>query len=345
MSRRNKRFDFEPTAGAVLPSPVRDEILRKTLDDGVSALAGAKLIAHERIRPDPEQPRRHFDAADLQALASSLLADGMQSPITAYYDDDAEMFTIITGERRWRAAGIARLERIPVLVGPRPTHPADTLGRQLAENLLRADLTELEKAQALARLKALQPQSWVEIAQSHGLSDRRLYQMLSLLDASEPLKAAIQEGRISGRHARAIARLPEEQQMEILSRVIAAGLSASATEELVRALLPAADDVAAEEGSDEGEPAALGPTAGAVADVLDRPAQQARARQVRRFAARVDAMETQLRNLRVGELVPRVAELPEYVQRMRSLREALDTYIGFLERVHLDAPGDAEPIA
>src|SRR5579885_1434800 len=144
MSRR-KQFDFDP-AGAVLASPVRDEILRKTQDDGVSALQGAKLIAHGRIRPDPDQPRRYFEPAELQALAASLLADGMQSPITAYYDDEAELFTIVTGERRWRAAAIAGLERVPVLVNPRPAHPADTLGRQLAENLLRADLTELEKA-------------------------------------------------------------------------------------------------------------------------------------------------------------------------------------------------------
>jgi hypothetical protein len=81
-----------------------------------------------------------------------------------------------------------------------------------------------------------------------------------------------------------------------------------------------------------------------VAAVLDLPAQRERARQVRRFAGRVDAMETQLRNLRVGELLPRVAELPEYVQRMRRLREALEAYINFLERVQLDAPGEMAPV-
>jgi ParB family chromosome partitioning protein len=341
-----KRFDFDSHSVSVLPSSVRDEILRKTQDDGVAPLAGAKLIARERIRPDPEQPRRHFDAAELQALAASLFADGMQSPITAYYDDEDDLFTIITGERRWRAAAIAGIDRLPVLVGPRPASRADTLGRQLAENLLRSDLTELEKAQALHRLRELQPQSWFELAQRHGLSDRRVYQMLKLLDAPEPLKVAIQEKQITGRHARAIARLPEEAQMEVLSQVIRDNLSVRATEEIVRHLLnepeeqatPVAETAAAAEAG-LAAPAGVGPTAGAVAALLDAPAQR---QEVRRFAGRVEAMETQLRNLRVGELVPRLPELPEYVQRMRSLRDALDSYISFLERVHLDAPGEME---
>ena len=346
MSRR-KHFDFAMESTGVLPSPVRDEILRKTLDDGVSALEGAKLIARERVRPDPEQPRRHFDPADLQALAASLLADGMQSPITAYYDDAEDMFIIITGERRWRAAGIAGLEKLPVLLSRRPAHPADTLGKQLAENLLRSDLSELEKAQALARLRELQPQTWVELARRHGLSDRRLYQMLSLLEAPEPLQAAVQEGRISGRHARAIARLPVELQMDVLTQVIGGQLSARPTEELVRTLLPEPSGEAQSERQDteyeaDGT-ASLGPTAGAVAAVIDLPVRQARARQIRRFAGRVDAIEQQLRNLRVAELLPKMAELPEYVQRMRRLRETLDGYIGFLERVQLDAPGEMEP--
>jgi ParB family chromosome partitioning protein len=346
MSRR-KQFEFGPEEGSVLASPLRAEILGKTQDDGVSPLKGAKLIARERLRPDPTQPRRHFDAAELQALAASLLADGMQSPITAYYDDEDDMFTVVTGERRWRAAAIAGLERLPVLVTDRPANAADTLGRQLAENLLRADLTELEKARALARMRELQPQTWVELARRHGLSDRRLFQMLSLLDAPQPLQTAIQEGRISGRHARAIARLPEEHHVDVLARVVGNQLSVRDTEEMVRVLLAESvieqtrDDEDADPIEDREEQA--GPTVGAVTDVLQAPDRQAGRRQVRRFGARVDAMETQLRNLRVGELLPRVPELPEYVQRMRRLREALDAYIGFLERVHLDAPGEMSP--
>jgi ParB family transcriptional regulator, chromosome partitioning protein len=345
MSRR-KQFDFGPEEGAVIASPLRAEILGKTQDDGVSPLKGAKLIARDRLRPDPTQPRRHFDPAELQALAASLLADGMQSPITAYYDDEDDIFTIVTGERRWRAAAIAGLERLPVLVADRPANPADTLGRQLAENLLRADLTELEKARALARMRELQPQTWVELARRHGLSDRRLFQMLSLLDAPQPLQTAIQEGRISGRHARAIARLPEQHHVDVLARVVGNQLSVRDTEDMVRGLLAeyALEDT--QEASDDQpdhQQAAPGPTVGAVANVLDAPDRQAGRRQVRRFGARVDAMETQLRNLRVGEILPGVPELPEYVQRMRRLREALDTYIGFLERVQLDAPGEMSP--
>jgi len=354
MSRR-KRFEFDREAPALIASSVRDEILRKTQDDGVTPLTGAKLIARERIRPDPGQPRRHFDRAALLSLATSLLTDGMQAPITAYYDDDDDIFTILTGERRWRAAGIAELDRVPVLVQLRPADPADTLGKQLAENLLREDLTELEKAQALARLRALQPQTWQELARRHGLSDRRLYQMLSLIDAPEPLQIAIQDRQISGRHARALARLPEPQQMELLLRVVAEGMSVRITEDLVRALLPEhAENVedAAEPGgaatnsiapdSKAIVPAPLGPTAGSVAALIEMPLPPAKQRQVRQLATRVEAMESQLRNVKVGELLPSVPELPEYLQRMRRLRGALDEYIGFLERVHLDAPGEME---
>ena len=371
MSRR-KRFEFDREAPALIASSIRDEILRKTQDDGVTPLTGAKLIARERIRPDPGQPRRHFDRAALLSLATSLLADGMQAPITAYYDDDDDIFTILTGERRWRAAGIAELERVPVLVQPRPADPADTLGKQLAENLLREDLTELEKAQALARLRALQPQTWQELARRHGLSDRRLYQMLSLIDAPEPLQIAIQDRQISGRHARALARLPEQQQMEMLLRVVSEGISVRTTEELVRGMLPEHAESAegeAEGGSTISPPSAtaelldqdrptsapaepggaatspttpLGPTVGSVAALLEVPLPPAKQRQVRQLATRVEAMESQLRNVKVGELLPSVPELPEYLQRMRRLRGALDEYIGFLERVQLDAPGEME---
>ena len=390
MSRR-KHFAFtDEASAAVLQSSVRDEILRKTRDDGVTTLTSAKLIALDRLHPDPLQPRRHFDQPALQELAASLLADGVQSPISAYYDDERDAFIILTGERRWRAAAIAGLARLPVLIQPRPDSPADTLGKQLAENLLRADLTELEKAQALARLRELQPQSWVELARSHGLSDRRLYQMVSLIDAPQPLQQAIQERRISGRHARALARLPESQQVEALVQVIERDLPARATEELIKSLLAPApsvpptepDSSAAEQGAyaqaetapggtmhmlpadinaegdnqqahdKQGDEASSeqgilvperGPTTGAVAAVLEGATQQEHRRQVRRFTGRVEAMEAQLRNLRVGELLPRVQELPEYVERMRSLRAALDAYIEFLERVHLDAPGAMQP--
>jgi len=167
--------------------------------------------------------------------------------------------------------------------------------------------------------------------------------MLSLLDTPEPLKAAVRDERISGRHARAIARLPEDLQMAVLSQVIGAALSTRDTEELVRSLMPEPEPI---DTTDEDEPpqqASLGPTVGEVATLLDAPTQRARQRRARQFSSRVEAMETQLRNLRVGELLPRVPELPEYVQRMRSLRAALDDYIGFLERVQLDAPGEMEP--
>ncbi len=179
----------------------------------------------------------------------------------------------------------------------------------------------------------------------HGLSDRRVYQMLSLLDAPEPIKAAIQAGRISGRHARSIARLPGTMHLEVLGDVVGRHLSVRDTEELVRSLLPDRHGVDLDDAEDvvEEPPGEQGPTAGEVVALLDAPARQSRRRQVRHFARRVDAMETQLRNLRLGELLPGVAELPEYVQRMRRLREALDSYIGFLERVHLDSPGEMDP--
>ena len=90
------------------------------------------------------------------------------------------------------------------------------------------------------------------------------------------------------------------------------------------------------------QPVPLGPTAGEVAAVLEAPERQAQRRQMRQLTTRVESMERQLRNLRVGELLPRVPELPEYVGRMRRLRTALDEYIGFLERVQLDAPGEME---
>ena len=133
-----REFDFTPIPQPA--APARDLALTAS-SDGSQPLSAARLVPLDRLLADPDQPRKTFDDEALDELATSLRTAGMRQPITAYYDDNLEAFVVVSGERRLIAARRAGLTHAPVLVEHRPTSDADKLVLQLAENLVREDLT------------------------------------------------------------------------------------------------------------------------------------------------------------------------------------------------------------
>ncbi|HAX24301.1 MAG TPA: ParB/RepB/Spo0J family partition protein [Thermomicrobiales bacterium] len=194
---------------------------------GVSELVEAKLIQLDRIEPDPRQPRTDFDADALEELAGSIRADGVLQPIAVRYDAERDIYVIIHGERRWRAARNAGLDTIPAVVRDVPEDRR--LIHQLVENVLREDLNALDRAAALRGLKAsMNDAPWEQVAEAVGIRRSRLYQLLGTEKLAEPLQEALRRGIISEKQTRSIQRLPEGVQTELGNQILGGQLAPAA---------------------------------------------------------------------------------------------------------------------
>lgn len=229
-----KTFQFTPpTAAPQKATPAVDrQILQKTVDDGIRQLEGARVIAIDRLRPDPAQPRRDFDGQALEQLAESIRQEGVLQPLLVRYRYEDDDFMIIAGERRYRAALQAGLTEVPVVV--RDIDGARRYVLQLMENLQREDLNAVDKGRALDHLKTILPGNWQQMADLVGLTRRRVEQLRALPRLPAPLQDAVRANRITEDHARTIARLPEPYQEPLLASVESAGLSTRRTKTLVQ---------------------------------------------------------------------------------------------------------------
>jgi ParB family transcriptional regulator, chromosome partitioning protein len=214
---------------------------------------GSALIEVEpaRVRPNPEQPRRHFDDEGLDGLAESIRLHGLLHPIVVEADGDGHR--LVAGERRLRAAQRAGVSTIPAIVRPAAESGRTALELALTENLLREDLNPLDEAAAYARLADAFGLSHEAIALRLGRSRPAVSNAIRLLNLPAPVQEAVATGALSAGHARALLGLREESAILQLARQIAAdGLSVRATEQRVQRALEA--PAAAEAGDVEGRP-------------------------------------------------------------------------------------------
>jgi ParB family chromosome partitioning protein len=175
-----------------------------------------------------------MDEAALAALADSIREQGVIQPILVRPGSDGR-FEIIAGERRWRAAAIAGLERVPVIV--KEVSDRTALALALIENIQREDLNPLEQAAGLKRLVDEFGFTHDEASKAIGSSRSQATNLLRLLTLAPALQALLAERRIDMGHARALLALDGARQIEIANRVVALGLSVRQTEQLVRSAL------------------------------------------------------------------------------------------------------------
>jgi ParB family chromosome partitioning protein len=193
---------------------------------------GVREIELARIRPNPEQPRRHFDEAALDELARSIGERGVLQPILLRPEGDG--FLIIAGERRWRAAQRARLHAIPAIV--REIEESAIAELALIENVQREDLNALEEADGYRQLVQRYGHSQEDVARIVHKSRSHIANLLRLLDLPEFVKQSLLKGDISMGHARAVATAPDS---EALTReIIAKGLSVRQAEALAKSRKP-----------------------------------------------------------------------------------------------------------
>jgi ParB family chromosome partitioning protein len=202
---------------------------------GVADLPTAKEIRLDRIEPDPDQPRRTFDTARLEELATSIGIEGVLQPIVVRYDEARDVYVIVHGERRWRASRQAGLTTIPALVRDVPEDRR--LIQQLMENVVREDLNAVDRAAALRVLKTqLGDAPWEQVAEAVGIRRSRLFQLLGTEKLPEAIQEDIRAGRLSEKQSRALQGLPEGHQAALRDAILAEDLSADEAMRLARVL-------------------------------------------------------------------------------------------------------------
>jgi ParB family transcriptional regulator, chromosome partitioning protein len=199
------------------------------LGDRSSALLDVPINS---IRPNPHQPRNHFDEEDLSTLTASIRAVGVLQPVLLRMAAD-EQYELIAGERRWRAARRAGLHTIPALV--RTVDDLGSVEQALIENLHRIDLNPMEEAAAFQQLIEDFGLTHEQVASRVSRSRAAISNTLRLFQLPPSIQRLVIEGRLSAGHARALLGTPDRNFQEALAqRVIAEDLSVRAVEEAVR---------------------------------------------------------------------------------------------------------------
>jgi ParB family chromosome partitioning protein len=197
-----------------------------------SMAEGIREIPIDRIRPNPHQPRKHFDAEGLGELQASIAEHGVLVPILVRERGDS--YELIAGERRWRACAGLQRPNIPAIV--RRSDDRESLEVAIVENLQREDLNALEEAAGIADLIETHRYTQEQVATRLGKSRSSVTNALRILTLSEPIKALIAEGKVSAGHAKAILGAPENARLQLARRVAGDGLSVRALERIVARL-------------------------------------------------------------------------------------------------------------
>ena len=185
----------------------------------------------DRIAPNPLQPRKSFDAAALDGLARSVKSSGVIQPVVVRRAGDG--YQLVAGERRWRAAGLAGLERIPAIV--REATDVESLELALVENLLREDLNPLEEADAYQRLIAEFGWTQEELGDRVGRDRSSVANTLRLLKLPAVIQDDLRAGRLTMGHARALLALSTPaEQLRLREEILAHSWSVRATEQTVQ---------------------------------------------------------------------------------------------------------------
>lgn len=200
-------------------------------------------LALDHLTPGKYQPRKDMAEDRLQELADSIKAQGVIQPIIVRpLHNDAGRYEIIAGERRFRAARLAGLTQVPVVVKDIPDQTAMAIA--LIENIQREDLNPVEEAYALQRLLNEFGLTHEEIAKSVGKSRATVSNLLRVLTLETEVRTYLEHGDIELGHAKVLLALSDTQQIDIARQVIAKGLSVRETEKLVQqAQLPVTEQV------------------------------------------------------------------------------------------------------
>ncbi|MDP1951926.1 MAG: ParB/RepB/Spo0J family partition protein [Nitrosomonas sp.] len=206
------------------------DALLSSNNDGNANEESLQNLAINLLQPGKYQPRTRMDQSSLTELAESIKAQGVMQPILVRPIADSR-YEIIAGERRWRAAQIAGLDKVPVLIREVPDESA--LAMSLIENIQREDLNPLEEALGIQRLIKEFSLTHQTAGEALGSSRSTISNLLRLLNLSAPVQEMMMEGKIDMGHGRALLSLSPAQQIETAHLIVHKQLSVRDTEKLI----------------------------------------------------------------------------------------------------------------
>ena len=250
MTQKKRGLGFNPLLG--LDQSTVDAVLNTEKTDstikGTSGPSGLLQLAIEKIVPNPFQPRTRFNELELDELSESIRQHGVMQPVVVR--QTVRGYELIAGERRWRASQRAGLAEIPALV--RDLDDQQVAALALIENIQREQLTAIEQARALARMRDQFSMDQTALATMISSSRSNVANLLRLLNLSQGVQSMLEEGRLEMGHARALLPLPENMQVKTAEDVLRSQLSVRQTETLVKRLL--SDNSKRDQGSDQKDP-------------------------------------------------------------------------------------------
>jgi len=193
-----------------------------------------KTLSIDLLQRGKYQPRTVFESEPLQELADSITAQGLIQPIVVRKISE-DKYEILAGERRWRAAQLAGLQEVPIVI--KDVEDQAAMAISLIENIQREDLNALDEAEALARLIEEFDMTHQQVGDAVGRSRVAVSNIVRLLDLSDATKGLLRESRLEMGHARALLALSQDKQFGAASNVVSKGLSVRATEAMVKQLL------------------------------------------------------------------------------------------------------------
>lgn len=212
--------------------PIVKEVIKEVVKE--VKVPADTILKISDIEPNRDQPRKHFDKEALEELADSISQFGLIQPIVVQKKDD--YYEIIAGERRWRAAKIAKLKEVPVII--KEYTPQEVMEIALIENIQRKDLNPIEEALAYKSLIDEYNLKQDELAKRVSKSRTAITNSMRLLKLSAPVQDMLVNEEVSMGHARALLTLEhEELQVEAAKTIVDRGLSVRDTEKLVKSIL------------------------------------------------------------------------------------------------------------
>nr|WP_314428822.1 ParB/RepB/Spo0J family partition protein [uncultured Brevundimonas sp.] len=200
------------------------------VDGGVQP-TGVRAVPIESLKPNPDQPRKHFSAENLEELTASIRDKGVLQPILVRPQPGEDgMWQIIAGERRWRAAQAARLKTVPII--ERAMDDVEVMEVAIIENVQRADLNPVEEALAYGSLMSRFGRTQDALAGVVGKSRSHVANTIRLLQLPDSVLDHVMENRLSAGHARALITAPNPEALA--EQVLAKGLNVRQTEALAR---------------------------------------------------------------------------------------------------------------
>lgn len=205
----------------------------KKHDDSENTNLDIQQLPIEQIRPNPRQPRKTFDSDSLAELAESIKQNGFIQPLVVRANP-AGGFELVAGERRWRAAGVAQLDRVPVVV--RVLTDQEVVLVALVENLQREDLNAVEQAEAYVQLQDEFQLTHGEIGELLGKARSTITNLIRLRELTPRVLEALRTGEIELGHAKLLIGRPQAEQVKVCKNVVRRRLSVRQTEQLLKRL-------------------------------------------------------------------------------------------------------------